>query len=51
MSFNLLDLEAQQITKDERKIMTRNNLLKDAVILKPNKRNGIVLLDINDYRT
>ena len=28
-----------------------NNLLKDAVMLKPNKGNGIVLLDINNYRT
>ena len=28
-----------------------NNLLKDAVMLKPNKGNEIVLLDINNYRT
>ena len=28
-----------------------NNLLKDEDILKSHKGNGIVLLDINDYRT
>ena len=51
MSFSLLVLDAQQITKDKRKIRTINNLLKDAVILKPDKRNRIMFLDINDYRT
>ena len=51
MRFSLLDLDAQQITKDKSKITLINNLLKDVVILKPGKRNGVVLLDINDYRT
>ena len=51
MSFSLVDLDAQQITKDKSVITTINNLLKDLVILKPNRGNGIVLLDISDYRT
>ena len=51
MSFSLLDLDAQQITKDISKITMINNLLKDVVILKPDNGNGIVLVDINDCRT
>ena len=51
MSFSLVDLDAQQITKDKSAITAINNLLKDLVILKPNRGNGIVLLDISDYRT
>ena len=51
MSFGLLELDDQQITKDNRKIRTTNNLLKDAVILKPDKGNRIVFIDINDSRT
>ena len=51
MSFSLLDLDAQQITKDKSKITMMNNLLKDVVILKPDNGNGIVLVDINDCRT
>ena len=51
MSSSLLDFDAQQITKDKSKITMTNNLLKDEVILKPDKGNGIVLLDFNDYRT
>ena len=50
ISFSLLDLDAQQITKDKIKITTINNLLKDVVILRPDKGNGTVLLDVNDYR-
>ena len=50
MGFSLLVVEGQQITKDKNKITMINNLLKDVVIPKPNKGNGIVLLNINDYR-
>ena len=50
-SLSLLDLDAQQITKGKSKITMINNLLKDAVILKPDKENGIVLLENNVYRT
>ena len=51
ISFNLLDLDDQQITEDKSKITMINNLLKDVVILNLVKGNGIMLLDINDYRT
>ena len=51
MSFSLLDLDGQQITKGRMKIRTVNNLPKDVVILKPDKGNRIVFLDINDSRT
>lgn len=37
MSFSLLDLEAQQITKNKCKIATINNILKDVIALKPDK--------------
>ena len=51
MSFSLLDLHTQQIIKDKSKIRTRHNLLKYVVILKPDKGNKIVLLDINNCGT
>ena len=51
MSFSLLDLDGQHITKDKSKSKMINNLLEDVVILKPGKGNGIVLLDINECRT
>ena len=51
MSFSLLDLDAQHITKDKSKTKMINNLLEDVVILKPGKGNGIALLNINDCRT
>ena len=51
MRFSLLDFDAQQMTKNKSKITMINNLLKDEVILKPDKGSGIALLDINDYRT
>ena len=50
MSFSLLDLDAQQITKDKSEITKINNFLKDEVMLKPNKGNRIALIDISDYR-
>ena len=50
MGFSLLDVEGKQITKDKSKITMINNPLKDVVIPKPNKGNGIVLLNISDYR-
>ena len=50
MSFSLFDLHTQQIIKDESKIAAINNLPKNVVILKRDKRNRIVLLDINSWR-
>lgn len=48
MIFSLLDLDAQQIIKDESKVAAINSLPKDVVILKRDNGNGIVLLVINN---
>ena len=50
MSFNLLDMDSKQLTKDKNKINTLNNLLKDVILLKPDKGNGIVLVNCLDYK-
>ena len=50
MSFNLLDMDSKQLTKDKNKINTLNNLLKDVILLKPDKGNGIVLVNYLDYK-
>ena len=50
MSFNLLDMDSKQLAKDKSKINILNNLLKDVVLLKPGKGNGIVLVDFLDYK-
>ena len=50
MSFNLLDIDSKQLTKDKNKINTLNNLLKDVILLKPDKGNGIVLVNCLDYK-
>lgn len=49
MSFSFL--KVQEITKDKSKITLINNLLKDVVKLKLDKRNGIVLSYTDHYRT
>ena len=49
MSFSFL--KVQEITKDKSKITLVNNLLKDVVKLKLDKRNGIVLPCTDHYRT
>ena len=49
MSFNLLDIDSKQLAKDKSKINILNNLLKDVVLLKPDKGNGIVFVDCLDY--
>ena len=50
MSFSLLDMDSKQLAKDKNKINILNNLFKDLVLLKPDKGNGIVLVDSLDYR-
>ena len=50
MSFNLLDMDSKQLAKDKNKINTLNNLLKDVILLKPDKGNGIVLVNCLDYK-
>ena len=49
MAFSLIDLENKQIFKDKKKLDIIKNLRKELVILKPDKGNGIVLLNVNDY--
>ena len=50
MSFNLLDMDSKRLTKDKNKINVLNNLLKDVILLKPDKGNGIVLVNYLDYK-
>ena len=50
MSFSLLDMDCKQLVNDKSKIIKLNNLLKDVVLLKPGKGNGIVLVDCLDYK-
>ena len=50
-TFNVLDIEDKRIYKDSRNIKLIKNLKKDVAILKPDKGNGVVIIDISDYRT
>ena len=49
MTFSLIDLENKQIFKDKKKSDIIEKLRKELVIPKPDKDNGIVLLNANDY--
>ena len=49
MAFSLIDLGEKQNFKDKKKLDIIKNLRKELVILKPDKGNGIVLLNANDY--
>ncbi|XP_066910788.1 uncharacterized protein [Clytia hemisphaerica] len=49
-TFNLLDIDDKQIFKDSKHIKIIKNLNKNLAILKPDKGNGIVLLDKPVYR-
>ena len=51
LAFNSIDLENHQIFKDKKKINIIKNLRKDFVLLKPDKRNGIVLIKATEYYT
>ena len=48
-AFNLLDIEDKRIFKDDKNIKIIRNLRKKVAILKPDKGNGVVLIDIIDY--
>lgn len=48
MVFNLSDLENVQIFKDKKKLNIIKNLQKVLAILKPDKDNGTVLLNVDD---
>jgi len=45
----LIDLDNRQIFKDKSKLKIINQLRKETAILKPDKGNGIVVIDITDY--
>ena len=49
LSFNVIDLDKQNIFKDKNKLQVINNLCKDNVILKPGKVSGVVVIDTTDY--
>ena len=48
-SFSLLDLEDCRIFKDEKNIKLIKDLMKKVTILKPDKCNGVVLVNNEDY--
>jgi hypothetical protein len=50
MAFNLINVEEQQVYKDKRKIKIIRDLKEKVVLLGPDKGNGVVLVDINDYK-
>ena len=49
LAFNLINIDDTRIYKDSNKVKIIQELCKHAAILKPDKGNGIVLLDIKDY--
>ena len=49
-AFNLIDIEDKQIFRDSMKLSLIRNLRQDVAILKPDKGNGVVLIDIIDYK-
>ena len=50
MAFNLINIEEHQIFKDKRKINILRNLKERVVLMNPDKGNGVVIMDIKDYK-
>ena len=50
MAFNLINIEEQQIFKDKRKKKTIRDLKEKVVLLTPDKGNGVVIMNIDDYK-
>ena len=48
-AFNFIDLDNQNVFKDKRKLQVIRGLRKDTVIQKPDKGNGVVVIDTTDY--
>ena len=48
-AFNLINIDDTRIFRDSNKVKIIQQLRKNVAILKPDKGNGIVLLDIKDY--
>ena len=49
LAFNLINFEDVRIFKDSKKIKIIQRLRQNVAILKPDKGNGVVLLDNQDY--
>ena len=50
MAFNLINIEEQRVYKDKKKIKTIRDLKEKVVLLTPDKGNGVVIMDIKDYK-
>ena len=50
MAFNLINLEEQQVYKDKKKINIIKGLKEKVVLLSPDKGNGVVIMNIQDYK-
>ena len=49
LAFNIINIDEKRIFKDQKKIKLLKSLQKTITVLKPDKGNGIVLMDTNDY--
>ena len=50
MAFNLINVDEKQVFKDKKKIKIIRDLKEKVVLLGPDKGNGVVIMDIQDYR-
>ena len=50
LACNFLDFDDRQLTKDNKRIKVLKNLRIKYGILKPDKGNGVVLMQIDDYK-
>ena len=50
MAFNLINVNEQQVFKDKKKIKVIRDLKEKVVLLSPDKGNGVVVMDILDYK-
>ena len=48
LAFNLINFDNNQVYKDKKKLEIIKNLWKELVILKPDERNGVVLVPTID---
>ena len=51
MAFNLIDIDDRQTFKDAKKVKVIQKLREKLVLLSPDKGNGVVLMDREDYVT
>ena len=50
MAFNLINVDEKQVFKDKKKIKIIRDLKEKVVLLGPDKGNGVVIMDIQDYK-